>query len=83
MLLSIIHRPSTSRCIHLSLINLIGRRNWARSYVSIPHKLLNVALGRQHVPQKVKDLILDYYSNFNFRVSSGQLTSHWHQLEVV
>lgn len=41
-------------------------------YGSIPHKLVEVALEKHHVSQKVKDLILDY----------GQLTSDWHQLEV-
>lgn len=30
----------------------------------------------------MKDLILDYYSKSSLRVSSGQLTSDWHQLEV-
>ena len=32
--------------------------------------------------QKVKDLILDYYSKFSLRVSSGQMTSDCNQLEV-
>ncbi|RXN12199.1 reverse transcriptase [Labeo rohita] len=52
------------------------------AYSSIPHKLVEVALEKHHVPQKVKGLILDYYSKFSLRVSSGQLTSDWHQLEV-
>ncbi len=30
----------------------------------------------------LKDLILDYYRKFSLRVSTGQLTSDWHQLEV-
>lgn len=52
------------------------------AYGSIPHKLVEAALERHHVPQKVKHLILDYYSEFSLRVSSGELTSDWHQLEV-
>ncbi|XP_059199347.1 uncharacterized protein LOC131979398 [Centropristis striata] len=52
------------------------------AYGSIPHKLVEVALERHHVPQKVKHLILDYYSKFSLRVSSGEMTSDWHQLEV-
>lgn len=52
------------------------------AYGSIPHKLVEVALEKHHVPQKVKDLILDYYSKFSLRVSSGQLTSDWHRMEV-
>ncbi len=52
------------------------------AYGSIPHMLVEVALEKHHVPQKVKYLILDYYSKFSLRVSTGQLTSDWHQLEV-
>lgn len=52
------------------------------AYGSIPRKLVEVALERHHIPQKVKDLILDYYSMFSLRVSSGLLTSDWYQLEV-
>ncbi|XP_028292553.1 uncharacterized protein LOC114455485 [Gouania willdenowi] len=52
----------------------------ANAYGSIPHKLVEEALNRHHVPKKVKDLILDYYSNFSLRVSSGSTTSDWHKL---
>lgn len=52
------------------------------TYGSIPHKLVEVSLEKHHIPQKVKGLIFDYYNKFSFRVSSGQLTSDWHQLEV-
>lgn len=52
------------------------------AYGSIPHNMVEVALERHHVPQKVKDLILDYYSKFSLRVSSVLLTSDWHQLEM-
>lgn len=54
----------------------------ANAYGSIAHKLVEVAQERHHIPQKVKYLILDYLSRFSFRVSSGQPTSDWHQLEV-
>ena len=30
------------------------------AFGSIPHKLVGVALERHHIPQKVKDIILDY-----------------------
>ncbi len=52
------------------------------AYGSIPRMLVEVSLEKHHVPQKVKDLILDYYSKLSLRVSTGQLTSDWHQLEV-
>ncbi len=47
-------------------------------YGSIPHKLVEVALERYHVPQKVKELLLDYYNKFSLRVSAGTLSSDWH-----
>ncbi len=52
----------------------------ANAYGSIPHKLVELALHRHHVPSKIKDLILDYYSNFRMRVTSGSETSGWHRL---
>nr|XP_061836351.1 uncharacterized protein LOC133619387 [Nerophis lumbriciformis] len=51
------------------------------AYGSIPHKLVELALHRHHVPSKIKDLILDYYNNFRLRVTSGSITSDWHRLE--
>ncbi|XP_059917538.1 solute carrier family 23 member 1 [Gadus macrocephalus] len=48
----------------------------------IDTSVVEVALQKHHVPQKVKDLILDYYRKFSLRVSSGQMTSDSHQLEV-
>ncbi len=51
------------------------------AYALIPHMLVEVALEKHHVPQKVTNLILDYYSKFSLKVSTGQLTSDWHQLD--
>ncbi|XP_061733213.1 uncharacterized protein LOC133536595 [Nerophis ophidion] len=51
------------------------------AYGSIPHKLVEEALNRHHIPKKFRDLILDYYANFHLRVSSGKTTSDWHRLE--
>ncbi|XP_061920230.1 uncharacterized protein LOC133660667 [Entelurus aequoreus] len=51
------------------------------AYGSIPHKLVELALHRHHVPSKIKDLILDYYNNFRLRVTSGSITSDWHRPE--
>ncbi len=39
-------------------------------------------LERHHIPVSVRDLILDYYSEFSLRVSSGSVTCEWHRLEV-
>lgn len=51
------------------------------AYGSIPHKLVETALTRHHVPEKICNLIMDYYNDFSARVSSGQATSAWHRLE--
>ena len=53
----------------------------ANAYGSIPHKLVETSLDRHHVPGKIKDLILDYYSCFSLRVTSGTKTSTFHRLE--
>ncbi|XP_062387675.1 uncharacterized protein LOC134076569 [Sardina pilchardus] len=53
----------------------------ANAYGSIPHKLVETALNLHHVPTKIRDLILDYYSCFSLRVTNGALTSAWHCLE--
>ncbi|XP_067280778.1 uncharacterized protein [Pseudorasbora parva] len=51
------------------------------AYGSIPHKLVEEALGRHHIPDKFRDLVLDYYGSFSLRVSAGSTTSDWHRLE--
>jgi len=51
------------------------------AYGSIPHKLFEEALRRHYIPDRFRDLILDYYNNFSLRVSAGCTTSDWHRLE--
>ena len=53
----------------------------ANAYGSVPHKLVDEALTRYHVPEHVKEVILDYYNNFSLRFTSGPITSDWHQLQ--
>ncbi|XP_061589349.1 uncharacterized protein LOC133454644 [Cololabis saira] len=53
----------------------------ANAYGSIPHKLVETSLDRHHVPGKIKEVILDYYSCFSLRVTSGTVTSTFHRLE--
>ena len=55
--------------------------DFANAYGSIPHKLVEEALTRHHVPSRIRELILDYYNNFQMRISSGSVTSDWHRLE--
>lgn len=51
------------------------------AYGSIPHKLVETALTRHHVPVAITNLILDYYNNFQLRVTSRSITSAWQRLE--
>lgn len=48
----------------------------------MPHKLVLETLERLHVLALVRDLILDYYSDFSVRVSARSVTTQWHRLEV-
>ncbi|KAL4001244.1 hypothetical protein ACER0C_006543 [Sarotherodon galilaeus] len=53
----------------------------ANDYGSIPHKLVEQALNQCYIPEKLRNLILDYCANFHLRVSCGTTTSDWHKLE--
>lgn len=53
----------------------------ANAYGSIPHRLVETSLDRHHVPDKIKNRILDYYNSFSLRVTSGAETSAFHRLE--
>lgn len=53
----------------------------ASTYGSNPHKLIETSLTRHYAPEKIKQLILDYYERISLRVTSGSSTSYWHQLE--
>ena len=53
----------------------------ANAYGSMPHKLVEEALKRHHVPPSVCDLIADYYKNFWLRACSSIVTSEWQTLE--
>lgn len=52
----------------------------ANAFGSISHKLVVTTLDRHHVPNKIKDLNLNYYEN-GLRVTFGNSTSDWHQLK--
>ena len=49
----------------------------ANAYGSMPHKLVEEALKRHHVPLSVCDLIADYYKNFWLRAYSSTVTPEW------
>lgn len=50
------------------------------AYGSMPHKLVEEALTRNHVPSSVYDLIANSYDNFWLRVGSGSTASEWQTL---
>ena len=52
----------------------------ANAYGSIPHKHVEEALTRHHVPSSVCDLIADDDKNFRLRACSSSLTSEWQTL---
>lgn len=52
------------------------------AYGSLPHKLVEEALMIYNIPAGTRDLILDYYSDFQMKVSAGSVISDWHKLEV-
>ena len=52
-----------------------------KAYGSIPHSLVKEALKRYHVPNKIIEIIVDYYHNFQIRTVSGNTTLAWHYLE--
>ena len=51
------------------------------AYGSIPHKLVETALIKHHIPEGIRNLIMNYYNNFKLRASSELTTSNWQQLE--
>ena len=51
------------------------------AYGSIPRSLVQGALKRHHVPNKIIEIIGDYYNNFQMRTVTGNTISTWHYLE--
>ena len=51
------------------------------AYGPIHHSLVQEALKRYHVPNKIIEIIGDYYHNFQMRTVSGNTTSAWNYLE--
>lgn len=53
------------------------------AYGSNPHKPVETALVRHHVPELIRKIITDYYSNFSASVLSSSQTFAWHRLECI
>ena len=87
--------PGVSGCIeHTSVLTQLireARENkgdlsvvWldlTNAYGSMPHKVVEETLKRYHVPEKVKNLIKQYYSRFFIRFTYNKGKTRWQQLE--
>ena len=48
------------------------------AYVPIPHKLVQLTLKHYHVPDRISNLILDYYKTFKMRtITEGSISAWW------
>ncbi len=54
----------------------------ANAYGSVPHALIQFAIEFLWVPEKVRNYIMQYYSNFQMRFTTTQYTTSWQSLEV-
>ena len=53
----------------------------ANAYGSMPHKLIEIALRRSHVPQSIRKVISSYYSDVKIRFTTENFTTEWQQVE--
>ena len=53
----------------------------ANAYGSVPHQLIYTALSRYHVPQKIIDLIKNYFNQCKLRFNVNDFTTTWQNLE--
>ena len=54
----------------------------ANAYGSVPHELLFKAMDFFHIPEKIKNIMRNYYSKFRMRFTTENFTTDWHRLEV-
>ena len=54
----------------------------ANAYGAVPHLLIVKALRFYHVPEKIINIILKYFSEVYGRFSSKTVTSEWQQFEI-
>ena len=53
----------------------------ANAYGSIPHDVINHALGNAHLPTRVKELIANYYKDLKIRFTTKEFTTGWQKVE--
>ena len=54
----------------------------ANAYGSVPHELLFKAMDFFHIPEKIKNVMRNYYNKFRMRFTTENFTTDWHRLEV-
>ena len=54
----------------------------ANAYGNVPHLLILKALRFYHVPDKIVEIIMSYFSGVFGRFSEGELVSEWVQFEI-
>ena len=53
----------------------------ANAYGSVPHQLIERAMVQYHIPNKIQDIIIRYYSNIKVHFTTGTFTTKYQQLE--
>ena len=54
----------------------------ANAYGSVPHELLFKAMEFFHIPEKVMNIMRNYYSKFQMRFTTENFTTDWHRLKA-
>ena len=54
----------------------------ANAYGSVPHSLIRYALEFFHIPQKLRNFIMDYYDQFKMRFTTEAYTTAFQDLAV-
>ena len=53
----------------------------ANAYGSIPHRLIETALIRAHIPERIRKLIHSYYGNVSIRFTTKDFTTEFQKIE--
>ena len=53
----------------------------ANAYGSVPHRLIERAMVQYHIPNKIQDIILRYYSNIKVRFTTRTFTTKYQWVE--
>ena len=54
----------------------------ANAHGSVPHALIEFAMEFLWIPEKVRNFIMQYYSDFHMRFTTNQFTTSWQSLDA-